>query len=351
MEKQRILVVDDDESTRLIMRTILETEYEVLLSDSGSEALYTARHEKPDLILLDIIMPGLDGFETCRALKAELRTREIPVIFVTSLGDVKDETQGFQVGGADYIMKPVNPALLRARINIHLRLYHQQQALRRQVAEATSEILATQRVIIERLGKAAEYRDDLTGQHVVRMSLYTGILARAAGLSDEEARTLELAAPMHDIGKIKIPDDILKRPGKLSADEMSLMREHARFGAELIGHHHSHLLQLARTVAIAHHEKWDGSGYPEGLARDKIPLEARLVAIADVFDALTSPRPYKPAWTIEDAIKYIESQAGKHFDPELAPLLRSNLKLIEEVYYQHSDLDHPEAANTSVYSA
>lgn len=332
MTKQKILVVDDALDNHLILKTILENHYDLIYAERCKQALSLARFEKPDLILLDVIMPGMDGFETCRKLKADYLTRAIPVIFVTSLGEVKDEALGFEVGGVDYITKPVNPSLVRARVKTHLALYDQNRELKRMVEEATKEIKETQVVVIERLGRAAEYRDNETGKHVIRMSLYSRILAIALGMSPEDAETLKLAAPMHDIGKIRIPDNILKRKGGLDHDEMEMMRAHARFGAEIIGTHHSELLKMARTVAMSHHEKWDGTGYPDGLSGEDIPLVSRIVAIADVFDALTSKRPYKEAWPIERAIDYIESRAGAHFDPTITPLLRTELDKIMDVY-------------------
>jgi len=332
MEKQTILVVDDGLDNHLIMKTILEDDYHLLYAERGKQALSIARFEKPDLILLDVMMPDMDGFETCRHLKENLLTRSIPVLFITALGEVRDEAHGFEVGGVDYITKPVNPSLVRARVKTHLALYDQKRELQRMVADATKEIRETQLVVIERLGRAAEFNDNETGKHVIRMSHYSRILAVALGMSEKDADTLKLAAPMHDVGKIRIPDNILKRKGSLDHDEMEMMREHTRFGAELIGNHHSELLQVARTVALSHHEKWDGTGYPDGLSGEEIPLVSRIVAIADVFDVLTSKRPYKEAWPIERAIEYIESRAGAHFDPNITPLLRSELDKIMAVY-------------------
>lgn len=337
MQRPCLLVVDDTPDNQLIMRTILETEYDLLFADNGEHALNIARFKKPDLILLDIIMPGMDGYETCKKLKEDYRSKAIPVIFVTALGEVKDEAMGFEVGGVDYITKPVNPALVRARVKTHLALYDQNRELQKKVDAATKEIRETQMVVIERLGRAAEYRDNETGKHVIRMSLYSRILALALGMTHEDANTLQLAAPMHDIGKIKIPDSILKRSGALNVEEMDLMRNHTRFGAEIIGLHHCELLKMARTVALSHHEKWDGTGYPDGLAGEDIPLVSRIVAIADVFDALTSKRPYKEPWPVEKAIHYIESRAGTHFDPNITPLLREKLDDIMDVYNRYAE--------------
>ncbi|MDX1451407.1 MAG: response regulator [Oleiphilaceae bacterium] len=339
-ETQVILVVDDSEQNRLILDAVLSTSYEVVLVASGEEALMRAKEKpRPDLVLLDVMMPVMDGFKVCERLKQDYLTRDIPVIFVTALGDVRDESHGFEVGAVDYITKPVNPAIVRARVKTHLALYDQNRELQRLVRERTREIHETQVAVIERLGRAAEFKDNETGRHVLRMSEYARIIALAAGMNEHDAETLKLAAPMHDIGKIKIPDQILCRSGKLEDDEMELMRGHPEFGADIIGEHHSELLQMARVVALSHHEKWDGSGYPMGLVAEEIPLVARIVAIADVFDALTSRRPYKTAWSIDDALSYIESRAGEHFDPGLTPLLRENLEDVKAVHLRYADDD------------
>ncbi len=339
MEPAHLLIVDDSEQNRLILQAVLEEFYCLSFACDGPEALDKARDRKhkPDLILLDIMMPGMDGFIVCERLKGDYLTREIPIIFVTALGEVRDEARGFEVGAVDYITKPIHPAIVRARVKTHLALYNQQRELQRLVEERTREIRDTQEAVVERLGRAAEYKDNETGKHVIRMSHYAQILGLAAGMSEQDAKTLMLAAPMHDIGKIRVPDQILKRKGSLNTQELELMREHAKFGAEIIGDHHSELLKMARIIALSHHEKWDGSGYPYGLRGDEIPLVARIVAIADVFDALTSKRPYKEAWSIDDALDYIENQAGEHFDPGLTPLLRENLGAVMEIYRAHAE--------------
>lgn len=343
MEQHHILVVDDIEQNYLILQVILGKDYQLSWASSGLKALDMLKRgeSKPDLILLDVMMPQLNGFETCQRLKESYITRNIPVIFMTALGEVRDEECGFEVGAVDYIVRPVNPGIVRARVKTHLALYDQQRELQRLVNERTEEIRHTQEVVIECLGRAAEYKDNETGRHVVRMSWYAYILAKAVGMDEQDAETLRQAAPMHDIGKIRIPDEILKCKGRLSADQMSLMKEHASYGAQLIGDHDSDLLKMAKTVALSHHEKWDGTGYPNGSQGDEIPLISRIVTIADVFDALTSRRPYKDAWSIDDAICYIEDKAGKDFDPELAPLVRESLPQIMQIYQQYAD-EEPE---------
>jgi putative two-component system response regulator len=251
------------------------------------------------------MMPGMTGLEVCRQLKQNPQTAALPVIFVTALSDSKDEAEGFAAGAVDYISKPVSPPIVLARVP-HLSLVR------------VEELVETRLQIIQRLGRAAEFKDNETGLHVIRMSHYSRLLALAAGYGERFADELLNAAPMHDIGKIGIPDAILLKPGKLDADEWNIMRSHAEIGARIIGEDKSSLLQMAATIALSHHERWDGTGYPQGLQGEAIPLAARIVAIADVFDALTSKRPYKHAWTVDEAFALIASEAGKHFDPALA---------------------------------
>jgi len=275
---------------------------------------------KPDLILLDIMMPGMDGYEVCRRLKAEKATREIPIIFVTARNEVADEARGFDLGAADYITKPVSPALVTKRVQTQLIVYRKKQELEREVKKRTQELADTRLQIIYRLGRAAEFKDNETGMHVMRMSHYSEVLARAAGMDEMQVELILTAAPMHDIGKIGIPDHILLKPGKLDDEEWNIMRTHPAVGAEIIGEHNSPILELASKIALTHHEKWNGKGYPEGLKGEEIPIEGRIVAIADVFDALTTERPYKKAWTVEAAIELLKEESGEHFDPELVPV-------------------------------
>ena len=311
--RPRLLVVDDEPTNLQVLRHVLDKDYRLLFATDGTRALQLARQEQPRLVLLDVMMPGMDGYAVCAALKADPATAAIPVIFVTALADAADETRGFDAGGVDYITKPVSAPVVRARVRTHLSLVR------------TEELRETRLQIVQRLGRAAEYKDNETGMHVIRMSHFAHRLALAAGCGAEWADDLLNAAPMHDVGKIGIPDAVLQKPGPLDPQEWATMRRHPEIGAEIIGEHPSGVLRLARSVALAHHEKWDGSGYPAGLAGEHIPLEARIVAVADVFDALTSVRPYKKAWAPEDAMAHIAAQAGQHFDPELvhlfAPLL------------------------------
>jgi putative two-component system response regulator len=317
-DRETILVVDDVPENIGILADILGTDYRVTFATKGPEALSMAQLQPPpSLILLDVMMPGMDGYEVCRRLKADLRTRAIPVIFLSAQDDASNEEIGLELGAVDYLHKPCRPAIVRQRVRIHLELHNQNLALEERVRERTRELAESRIEIVRRLGRAGEYRDNETGLHVVRMSQYCHRLALAAGVSPEQAELLLLAAPMHDIGKIGIPDHILLKPGKFDAEEWAVMQRHAAIGAEIIGEHKSPLLALARNVALTHHERWDGKGYPNGMAGEAIPFEGRVAAICDVYDALTSTRPYKRAWSAADAVAYIVGEAGKAFDPAL----------------------------------
>jgi len=320
-KKQTILIVDDTPENIDVLVGILKDEYEMIAALNGSKALKIIQSGKqPDLILLDVMMPEMDGYQVCKRLKADYTTRHIPVIFVTAKVSVDDELKGFALGAADYISKPFSPPVIKARIKTHLALYDQNNELEHKVIARTEELNNTRMQIIQRLGRAAEYKDNETGMHVIRMSHYSRVLGLAAGMNDEEADMLLNAAPMHDIGKIGIEDKIILKPGKLDAEEWAIMQTHCQIGAEIIGDDASELLKMAKIVAMTHHERWDGSGYPKGLKEEEIPRVGRIIAIADVFDALTSKRSYKQAWSVGDAIEQIKKDAGKHFAPYLVSL-------------------------------
>jgi putative two-component system response regulator len=318
-QRPRLLLVDDEPTNLQVLRHVLQADYRLLFATDGERALQVAREQRPDLVLLDIMMPHMDGYAVCCALKADAATASIPVIFITALDDSQDETAGFDVGGVDYLTKPVSPPVVRARVRTHLSLVRME------------ELRETRLQIVQRLGRAAEYKDNETGLHVIRMSHFAQLLALAAGCSPAWAEDLLNAAPMHDVGKIGIPDAVLRKPGPLDAAEWDTMRRHPEIGAEIMGEHPSGVLQLAREIALAHHEKWDGSGYPRGLAGEAIPLSARIVAIADVFDALTTRRPYKEPWPVQEAMNHIAAQAGKHFDPALVALFAPLLPQLLEI--------------------
>ena len=316
---EEILIVDDEPANLKVLRQVLQDSYRLSFARSGEAALELLDKEDIDLILLDIMMPDMTGFEVCEKVKGNSDTARIPIIFVTALKDTIDEETGFKLGAVDYITKPIVPAIVRARVKTHLSLVQ---------ADALKE---TQIDMIQRLGRAAEYKDNETGMHVQRMSRYSYVLAVAAGIDEQTANELLLAAQMHDLGKIAIPDNILLKPGRLDEGEFKQMKAHAQIGADILSNPQSQLVALARSIAITHHEKWDGSGYPKGLKEKEIPLEGRIAAIADVFDALTSERPYKKAWSVEDAVQLLQDESGKHFDPELVTLFVQELPKILDI--------------------
>lgn len=325
-EKPVVLVVDDIPDNIHAIAGSLNEHCKVKAATSGAKAIQIALSTpKPHMILLDIMMPEMDGYEVCETLKANPLTADIPIIFVTAKSEVVDEQKGFELGAVDYITKPISPPIVLARVKTHIALYDQNLELSIKVRERTAQLEQSRLEVIQRLGRAAEYKDNETGMHVVRMSHYSRILASQLNVSNRWVELVFQAAPMHDIGKIGIPDNVLRKPGKLDADEWAVMQKHVEIGGDIIGDSDSLLLQMAQEIALNHHEKWDGSGYPNQLKGEQIPLSARIVAIADVFDALTSVRPYKKAWSIEETLALLERDAGTHFDPSLVPIFISKL--------------------------
>ncbi|EKE75127.1 response regulator [Gallaecimonas xiamenensis] len=344
MKEATLLLVDDVPENLHILREALKGEYNLKAATNGAKALALARTQpRPDLILLDIMMPEMDGIAVCKALKADPLTHRIPVIFVTAMGEVEDEARGFSVGAVDYITKPISPPIVRARVATQLRLYQQERSLDALVRERTRELEATREAVIVRLGRAAEYKDNETGMHVRRMSHYAYELALVLGMPADWARLLKMAAPMHDVGKIGIPDAILQKPGKLDDAEWQVMQTHPAIGAEILKDDSSPLMTMACCIALTHHEKFDGSGYPAGLKGDDIPLEGRIVAVADVFDALTSQRPYKPAWTLEAALELLRKEAGHHFDPKVVAAFEAIVPKVADIRQAFADEAQPKA--------
>lgn len=314
--KAKILIIDDEPTNLQILNEILKNDYSLSFAKDANKGWELAFSEVPDLILLDVMMPEKTGYDLIKELKANQKTKFIPVIFVTALTDIGDEEKGFLLGAVDYITKPVSPAIVKARVKTHLSLVD------------SEEVKITRLQIIQRLGMASEYKDNETGMHVIRMSHYSKTLALAIGYSEESADEILNAAPMHDVGKIGIPDSIIQKPGKLTEEEWQIMKRHPEIGAEIIGDHHSSLLRLAKSIALTHHEKFDGTGYPYQLKGENIPIEGRIIAIADVFDALTTVRPYKKAWEVEEALGYLQKESGTHFDPKL---VKEFLKVIPKI--------------------
>lgn len=335
--KKTVLIVDDAPENIEVVASMLNSEYRVTAATSGESALHIIRKSPPDIVLLDIVMAPMDGYEVCAILKADAETRHIPVILVTSKDAVEDEVKGFKIGAVDYITKPVSAPVVQSRVATHLALSQHNKELERNVQLRTQQLRESRLKVIQRLSRAGDYKDDATGLHILRMSQYAKILGLAAGMREDEADMLLNAAPMHDIGKIGIPDYILQKKGRLTEEEFEKMKEHCRIGADIIGDDPSELMQMARAIALSHHEKWDGTGYPQQLKGEEIPRPARIVAIADIFDALTSKRPYKDAWSVKDAVNALESASGKFLDPQLVTAFISVLPQILEVKEQYSE--------------
>ena len=343
---KRVLIVDDTKINITILLDALKSDYKLSIAVNGVKALEYLENNLPDLILLDIMMPEMDGYEVCARIKRDPRTRDIPVIFITAMHEIRSKSKGFELGAVDYITKPFEIPEVRARVKTHLALKHagellkeSNRTLEEKVRERTRELRHTQLEIVTRLGRAAEYRDNETGAHIKRMSRYCELLGKAAGLSDDESEMILHASPMHDIGKIGIPDRVLLKPARLNGEEWKIMKTHTVMGSEILSGNSSKLLGMARTIAVSHHEKWDGSGYPNGLAGEAIPLEGRLCALCDVFDALTSKRPYKEAWSVEQALEEIKNNAGSHFDSRLVDCFLGILPGILVIRSQFPDTD------------
>jgi len=305
-----ILIVDDEPINLARLRDILDNRYDLVFARNGQEALDAVAKHRPALILLDVRMPEMDGYAVCRQLKESEETVDIPIIFVTSLESEWHEEAGFEAGCVDYITKPLSPSVVHARVRTHLSLVR------------ANRLESAYRDAIFMLGEAGHYNDTDTGLHIWRMAAYCRTLAEAAGWSRERVGLMELAAPMHDTGKIGIPDNILKKPASLDAAEWKIMNKHPQIGYDILSKSHAPVFRLAAEVALHHHEKWDGRGYPAGLAGTAIPESARIVAIADVFDALCMKRPYKEAWPLEQVLPYMAADSGRHFDPRLLSIFQ-----------------------------
>lgn len=349
-EAPRLLIVDDESLNINVLVELFKGDYRLAVAKNGPQALQRAEEQLPDLILLDIMLPEMDGYEVLRRLKALPATRHIPVIFVTALGEVGDEQHGLELGAVDYVTKPISPPIVKARVKNHLELHQARQELARQnerleelVAERTRELIITQDVTIQALASLAETRDNDTGAHLRRTQAYLEVLARA--LPEFDQRTLELitkSAPLHDIGKVGVPDHILLKPGRLTPEEFEVIKIHPTLGRDALQRAEEALgsnsfLRLAREIAYTHHERWDGTGYPQGLAGEAIPLVGRLMALADVYDALISRRIYKEPFSHEEAVAQIEKGRGTHFDPRLVDLFLAHAEEMRAIAARYQD--------------
>ena len=342
----RILIIDDQSTSRQILEELVSSLGRDIVTESFADpltALAWVHTNQPDLVLTDYKMPSMNGVEFTRRLRALYM--DVPLVMVTSMEDREIRYQALEAGATDFLTKPVDHTECRARCHNLLTLRRQQLIIKDRahwledkVNQATQEIRTREQETLLRLAKAGEYRDEETGCHVLRMARFSSLIAERLGLSEEERHVIETAAPMHDIGKIGTPDNILLKPGKLDAEELAIMRTHARIGYEILKDSPSKYLQMGAVIARGHHEKFDGSGYPDGLAGEAIPLPARIVAVADVFDALTSERPYKHAWSIQDALQYLQTEQGRHFDPICVQAFLAQLDKVLHIRRQLQDL-------------
>ncbi len=339
----RVLVVDDEDAIRrLHVRALRVDGHDLSEASSAAEARRALAARSIDLVLSDVTMPGESGIELARWILVE--HPDVAVVMVTGVDDPEVARIALDGGASGYLIKPVSSSQLRIvvanalrqrQLEIERRGY--EERLERTVHERTAELRQSREETIRRLASAAEFRDDDTGHHIERMSRYAAMLARRSGLPDDRVEAIRIASPMHDVGKIGIPDAILNKPGRLTEDEFRVMRTHAEIGWRILSGSESALLELAATIAISHHEKVDGTGYPRGLSGDAIPLEGRICAVADVFDALTSPRVYKPAFSIEKAVAILVEGRGRHFQADLVDLLVAGMDEVIQIRARYGD--------------
>lgn len=342
-----VLVIDDQSTSRNILSQVIkgiDPKLKVVEKTNPEKALEWATQNTADLILVDYVMPNMNGIEFVKLVKTLPAYRYVPVIMITIKKDAETKISSLQAGVTDFLTKPIDLHECAARCtNLlvmrqqHITLETKSKLLESLVHAATAEIRAREKETIMRLARLGEYKDYETSRHLTRMSLYARILAEAAGFSEEDADTIELAAPLHDIGKVGIPDHVLLKNGPLNAEEQAVMHKHPDIGYQVLQGSPSKYLQKGAEIALSHHERYDGSGYPNKLVGKKIPISARIVAIADVFDALTSRRPYKEAWSIDDAMQFIQNEAGKHFDPDLVKTLLGVRPRFEKIHREYAN--------------
>ena len=338
MTNYQVLIVDDiSENIQIAMNILKELSYEFSFALSGTQAIELMKENSYDLVLLDVMMPEMNGFEVCEIMKQNPELKDIPVIFLTAKTDIDSISKAFQIGGNDFITKPFHPEELLARVSTHLELYSTRQKLKQQNKELenkieikesrlNSEIEMNQKEMISILTELMEVTSDETGQHLHRVAHMSKLLAHYHGaLTEEDENIIFHAAPMHDIGKIAIPLEILHSPNKLTDSERKIMKTHTTLAAHFLRHSNRKFIKAASIIAEQHHEKWDGSGYPNSLKGEDIHIFGRIVALADVFDALLHERKYKEAWSVEESLEYVKKGSGKHFDPNLVNILTSHL--------------------------
>lgn len=353
MQKSPLILIVDDlpQNIELLEAYLAPQGYEILTASNGAEALEKLASHPVDLILLDVMMPGIDGFEVARRVRQNDTMRLLPIILVTALHETEDRIKGIEAGCDDFISKPVDKSELVARVRslLKVKAYNDllsgyQKELESEVAKKTEEIKDTLKQLkeasletIHRLSLAAEYKDEDTGAHIVRMSHYCAAIASQMGLDEHTVETILYAAPMHDIGKIGIEDKVLLKPGKLDATEWEIMKQHALIGAKILKGSDAEFIKMGEIIARSHHEKFDGSGYPEGLKGTQIPIAGRIAAVADVFDALVSKRPYKEAFSVEKSFSIIKEGRGGHFDPQVVDAFFAIQDEILAIKKQYSD--------------
>ena len=357
LSNSTVLVVDDAETNIDILMETLGDDYDVSVAMDGESALESVASDRPDLILLDIIMPGMDGYEVCKRLKDDETTRNIPVIFLTAMTEEQDEARGLALGAVDYVTKPFSPELVKSRVRNQLELKRHRDHLEELVKERTREVELTQEITIESMATLAEYRDPETGGHIRRTKNYVRLLAEHLKghpkfkdfMDDETIELLYKSAPLHDIGKVGVKDSILLKPGKLTDEEFEEMKMHTTFGRDAISAATNKLgsnsfLRYAEEIAYTHQEKWDGSGYPQGLKNDNIPISGRLMALADVYDALISRRVYKAPFTHSKAVEIIREGKGTHFDPDMLDAFLEIHEKLRKVAIEYADHDEEREA-------
>jgi two-component system, response regulator RpfG len=340
-----VLIVDDQQSARDLMRAVLQemSGLSILDFEDPVEALHWTDRFRPDLLLLDYRMPVMDGLEFARRFRAPLNNRDVPIVLVTVVGDEPVRQAALDAGVIDFVMKPIKPREMRARCHnlLQLRQYSESNkqralSLEQRLLASMHEVAERERETMIRLARAVEYRETGTIAYLERMSHIASMLAECLGMSDEDVRMVELASPLHDLGKIAIPDSVLLKVEPLTPDEMATMRRHPEIGYELLSDSSNRFILTSALIALRHHERFDGTGYPDGLVGESIPIYARIVALADVLDALLSPRPYRDAWSMDRALDYVREQRGLHFDPNCVDALFRNEQRFIEICARYS---------------